>query len=117
MTSSEPAGIDVEHGLPRDRTICPNCFGRALATGRCHVCGGEPVCPKCRGANVVRTEDGLVRPCAGCQVWSGEFVALSMPGAQWPVSLRDDQKMRRTISDYLYHQQWMNEGPTDDVPF
>jgi hypothetical protein len=108
---SRPVEVEVDTGLPVDRTICPACLGQPERAD-CRVCRGEPVCPMCRGARQYSMPGPrlVYRTCEGCTYPNGEYDQQ----LQWEGGSTSTDRLYATITAYRAANQHTPPPPTID---
>lgn len=109
--------IEIEHGQPADRTICPHCYSHVGNVRGCQTCSGTgSVCPACRGARVVMVEQlggtgrYLYQECPRC-CDAIQVTDFGTDHAILPKSVRNPQREVWTILD------WRKANGVEEAPF
>lgn len=110
--------IEIEHGNPVDRTVCPDCYSHIDHIKSCETCSGTgSVCPACRGQRFVMvpqhggTSRYLYQECPRC------CEAVQVPNdygkrfADLPQVTRNPQREVYTILDWRQKHAIVEEEP------
>lgn len=108
--------LDPANGMPKQRTLCPNCLLKPKES--CYVCRGSgKVCPDCRNAREVRQDDyDPERPSRACPTCTDPVVDYTnRPAYAGKRPLYKENDSRRDAHIAAYDRQWLRDHPLPDT--